>query len=116
MDLVCFTLIIDDIVLPDGTTCMAQLGGGGSQSLFGFQLVSKCLQRPTTVGLTAGVGCDLPEQCKVAEHPGSPQMTVAAVAAAAQFSICSAYTSQTPPHSDILSQPPRTMDLTTDMK
>lgn len=29
LDCVCFTLIIDDIVLPDGRTCMQQLGGGG---------------------------------------------------------------------------------------
>lgn len=29
MDCVGFTLIIDDIVLPDGTTFMQQLGGGG---------------------------------------------------------------------------------------
>ena len=27
--LVSFTLIIDDLVLPSGTTCMEQLGGGG---------------------------------------------------------------------------------------
>lgn len=65
MDLVCFTLIIDDIVLPDGTTCMAQLGGGGSQALYGYQLISKCLNRSTAVGLTAGIGQDFPEQCKV---------------------------------------------------
>lgn len=68
MDLVCCTLIIDDIVLPDGESCMAQLGGGGPQSLFGFQLVSRCLQRHTSVGLAAGVGDDLPDQCKVPGH------------------------------------------------
>ncbi|GAX73153.1 hypothetical protein CEUSTIGMA_g606.t1 [Chlamydomonas eustigma] len=61
LDCVCFTLIIDDIVFPDGTTCMAQLGGGGSQSLFGFQLVSGS---KGLVGLAAGVGTDLPESCK----------------------------------------------------
>eukprot|EP00955_Chlamydomonas_euryale_P061904 358229-Chlamydomonas_euryale.AAC.9 len=30
LDCVCFTLIIDDIVLPDGRTVMAQLGGSGA--------------------------------------------------------------------------------------
>lgn len=68
MELVGFTLIIDDIVLPDGQTCMAQLGGGGPQTLFGFQLVSAALSagnKPCNVGLAAGVGKDLPEPCKV---------------------------------------------------
>jgi hypothetical protein len=68
MDLVGFTLIIDDIVLPDGQTCMAQLGGGGPQTLFGFQLVSAVLSpqnQPCSVGLAAGVGSDLPEACEV---------------------------------------------------
>ncbi|WIA36336.1 hypothetical protein OEZ86_007657 [Tetradesmus obliquus] len=67
MELVGFTLIIDDIVLPDGQTCMAQLGGGGPQTLFGFQLVSAALSaenKPCNVGLAAGVGKDLPEPCK----------------------------------------------------
>jgi hypothetical protein len=68
MELIGFTLIIDDIVLPDGRTCMAQLGGGGPQTLFGFQLVSAALSaqsEPCSVGLAAGVGNDLPEPCKV---------------------------------------------------
>lgn len=67
MELVGFTLIIDDIVLPDGQTCMAQLGGGGPQTLFGFQLVSAALSaenKPCNVGLAAGVGKDLPGPCK----------------------------------------------------
>lgn len=29
MELVCFTVIVDDIVFPDGGTRMALLGGGG---------------------------------------------------------------------------------------
>mmetsp|Transcript_37508 Transcript_37508/g.110813 ORF Transcript_37508/g.110813 Transcript_37508/m.110813 type:complete len:182 (+) Transcript_37508:484-1029(+) len=61
LDCVCFTLIIDDIVLPDGRTVMAQLGGSGAQSLFAFQLVNG--QR-TRVGLAAGVGPDLPSSCQ----------------------------------------------------
>ena len=32
MELVAFTIIIDDIVLPDGTTHMGQLGGSGPQT------------------------------------------------------------------------------------
>ena len=38
--LVGFTLIIDDIVDHTGRTYMAELGGGGPQTLFGFQLSS----------------------------------------------------------------------------
>lgn len=29
LELVCFTLIVDDIVFPDGRACMEVLGGGG---------------------------------------------------------------------------------------
>jgi hypothetical protein len=35
MDAVGFTVIIDDIVLPDGRTCMEQLGGGGESRCSG---------------------------------------------------------------------------------
>jgi hypothetical protein len=38
LQLVGFTLIIDDIVDHTGKTYMARLGGGGPQTLFGFQL------------------------------------------------------------------------------
>jgi hypothetical protein len=38
LDVVCFTLIVDDIVFPDGTTAMACLGGGGPQTCFGLRL------------------------------------------------------------------------------
>jgi hypothetical protein len=77
MELVGFTLIIDDIVLPDGQTCMAQLGGGGPQTLFGFQLVSAALSPlnlPCSVGLAAGVGIDLPEPCKVRRLPSQSRL------------------------------------------
>ena len=40
LQLVGFTLIIDDIVNHTGKTHMASLGGGGPQTLFGFQLSS----------------------------------------------------------------------------
>ena len=61
-----FTLIIDDIVVPDGATCMAQLGGGGSQGAFGYQLVASARgAEGIRVGLAAGVGQDLPESCRV---------------------------------------------------
>eukprot|EP00775_Hariotina_reticulata_P005970 gene5970-6209_t len=67
-DLVAFTLIVDDIVRPTGKTYMEQLGGGGPQALFGFQLISACcLQQQhqlPAVGLAAGVGHDLPCQCQ----------------------------------------------------
>ncbi|KAJ9523286.1 hypothetical protein QJQ45_023973, partial [Haematococcus lacustris] len=69
LECVCFTLIVDDIVLPSGVTYMAQLGGGGPQTLFGWEVVSQCLRKhaPTpgalTTGLAAGVGPDLPPTC-----------------------------------------------------
>ena len=38
MDFVTFSLIIDDIVFPDGKTAMGTLGGGGPQTAFGMKL------------------------------------------------------------------------------
>jgi hypothetical protein len=38
LDVAAFTLIVDDIVNPDGTTAMAALGGGGPQTCFGLLL------------------------------------------------------------------------------
>jgi hypothetical protein len=38
LDAVCFTLIVDDIVFPDGATAMGVLGGGGPQTCFGLRL------------------------------------------------------------------------------
>ncbi|GLC36683.1 hypothetical protein PLESTF_001483900 [Pleodorina starrii] len=61
MECVCFTLIVDDIVLPHGETAMEVLGGGGPQTLFGYQLVTN---QSAAVGLSAGVGPDLPRRCK----------------------------------------------------
>ncbi|GFR44587.1 hypothetical protein Agub_g5864, partial [Astrephomene gubernaculifera] len=61
MECVCFTLIVDDIVLPNGETVMEVLGGGGPQTLFGYQLVTN---QTASVGLSAGVGPDLPPKCK----------------------------------------------------
>ncbi|KAF5839767.1 Ribokinase-like protein [Dunaliella salina] len=43
---------------------MAQLGGGGSQSLFGYQLASASISGSLAqVGLAAGVGQDFPASC-----------------------------------------------------
>jgi len=61
MEFVCFTFIVDDIVLPDGQTVMEQLGGGGPQSLFGYQVVSGMRAK---VGISAGVGRDVPASCR----------------------------------------------------
>ncbi|GIL78363.1 hypothetical protein Vretimale_7719 [Volvox reticuliferus] len=61
MECVCFTLIVDDIVLPHGETVMEVLGGGGPQTLFGYQLVTN---QKAVVGLSAGIGPDLPKRCK----------------------------------------------------
>jgi hypothetical protein len=38
LDAVCFTLIVDDIVFPDGATAMGVLGGGGPLTCFGLRL------------------------------------------------------------------------------
>jgi len=54
MDFVTFSLIIDDIVFPDGKTAMGTLGGGGPQTAFGMKLWAD------KVGLVGGVGPDLP--------------------------------------------------------
>ena len=49
------SLIIDDLVLPDGQTKMGLLGGGGPQAAFGMKLWTQ-----GGVGLCAGIGLDLP--------------------------------------------------------
>jgi cytidine kinase len=49
------SIIIDDVVLPDGRTCMGLLGGGGPQAAFGMKLWSA-----GGVGICAGVGPDFP--------------------------------------------------------
>jgi sugar/nucleoside kinase (ribokinase family) len=58
MDFVTFTLIIDDIVFPDGQTVMGVLGGGGPQTAFGMKLWAD------QVGLAGGVGADLPASAR----------------------------------------------------
>lgn len=58
MDFVTFSLIIDDIVFPDGQTAMGTLGGGGPQTAFGMRLWAD------QVGLAGGVGADLPDHVR----------------------------------------------------
>jgi sugar/nucleoside kinase (ribokinase family) len=55
--LVTFSVILDDIVLPDGATRMAWLGGGGPQTCFGAQLFQPGeSDQPATIGIASGVG------------------------------------------------------------
>jgi sugar/nucleoside kinase (ribokinase family) len=58
MDFVTFSLIIDDIVFPDGQTAMGTLGGGGPQTAFGMKLWAD------QVGLIGGVGSDRPAEAQ----------------------------------------------------
>lgn len=53
IDYLAFTLILDDIALPDGTLQSSVLGGGGPQTAFGMSLFSQ------HVGIVSGVGRDL---------------------------------------------------------
>ncbi len=52
------SIIIDDIVYPDGRTSMAVLGGGGTHAAYGMAMTG---QRPGLVGL---VGEDLPAEIR----------------------------------------------------
>ncbi|KAG6543181.1 hypothetical protein Mapa_015430 [Marchantia paleacea] len=61
MEFVTFTIIIDDIVYPDGHTAMCCLGGGGPQTAFGMKLWASDQER---VGLAARVGSDFPSSCQ----------------------------------------------------
>ncbi|KAH8937314.1 hypothetical protein BDL97_16G022000 [Sphagnum fallax] len=61
MEMVTFTIIVDDIVYPDGHSAMACLGGGGPQTAFGAKLWFSDNER---VGLAAGIGADFPESCR----------------------------------------------------
>ncbi|MCB0211617.1 MAG: carbohydrate kinase family protein [Anaerolineae bacterium] len=54
IDFVTFSLIIDDIVFPNGQTALGTLGGGGPQTAFGMRLWAD------GVGLVSGIGDDLP--------------------------------------------------------
>ncbi len=55
VDFIALGLILDDMVLPDGTVVMGNLGGGGPQTAFGMRLWSE------SVGLLAAVGNDFPK-------------------------------------------------------
>lgn len=58
----CFTVIIDDIINPDGRSLMGAMGGGGPQTLYGYQLATS--QRGV-VALAAGIGQDdFPDHCR----------------------------------------------------
>jgi len=48
------SVIIDDIVMPDGTTHMGCLGGGGVHAVMGMRVWSE------RVGLVANIGRDFP--------------------------------------------------------
>ena len=52
------SIIIDDIVYPDGRTSMGVLGGGGTHAAYGFAFAGS---RPGLVGL---VGADLPDDIR----------------------------------------------------
>lgn len=54
MDFITYSIILDDIVFPDGTSAMAVLGGSGPQTAFGMKLWTD------SVGLVGGVGHDWP--------------------------------------------------------
>lgn len=56
IDFVSFGIVIDDIVLPDGTTHAGLLGGGGPQTVWGM---AAALGSGERVGLAAQVGADL---------------------------------------------------------
>lgn len=66
LDLVGFSLIVDDIVYWDGTTSMSQVGGGGPQALWGYAVAAAASAindgggRAANIALAAGVGDDLP--------------------------------------------------------
>ncbi|XP_057870295.2 uncharacterized protein C16C9.01c [Cryptomeria japonica] len=61
MDLVTFNVIVDDIVYPDGHTCMACLGGGGPQTAFGAKIWA---DDANNIGIASRVGSDFPFPCK----------------------------------------------------
>lgn len=61
MDMVTFTVIVDDIVYPDGHSRMACLGGGGPQTAFGGKIWS---DEADNIGIACGIGSDFPCPCK----------------------------------------------------
>ena len=60
LDLVVFTVIVDDLVFADGSTRMGVLGGGGPQTAFGFRTHPGNF----SVGLAAGIGPDFSRECE----------------------------------------------------
>ncbi|HMN30690.1 MAG TPA: PfkB family carbohydrate kinase [Caldilineaceae bacterium] len=54
IDFVTYSIIVDDLVFPDGRTAMAVLGGSGPQTAFGMKLWAD------QVGLVGGIGHDFP--------------------------------------------------------
>ncbi len=55
IDFVAFGIVIDDIVLPDGTTHLGVLGGGAPQTAWGM---AAALGSGERVGVTANIGAD----------------------------------------------------------
>ena len=53
-----YSIIIDDLVFPDGQTAMGVLGGSGPQTAFGMKLFADPVA--DSVGLVGGVGADFP--------------------------------------------------------
>ena len=54
VDFVTYSIIIDDLVFPDGQSVMGVLGGSGPQTAFGMKLWAD------KVGLVGGIGHDFP--------------------------------------------------------
>lgn len=61
MDMVTFIVVVDDIVFPDGHSCMACLGGGGPQTAFGGKIWA---DETDNIGIASGIGSDFPCPCK----------------------------------------------------
>jgi sugar/nucleoside kinase (ribokinase family) len=55
-DFVAYSIIIDDLVFPDGRTVMGVLGGSGPQTAFGMKLWAD------SVGLAGGIGHNFPAE------------------------------------------------------
>lgn len=60
IDFVSFGIVIDDVVLPDGTTYAGLLGGGGPQTAWGM---AAALGSGERVGLVGQVGADFDPDC-----------------------------------------------------
>ena len=62
-DVLGYSLIVDDVVRPDGATFMGKLGGGGPQALFGARVFDAAHDDAMALGLCAKVGSDIPFEC-----------------------------------------------------